>query len=415
MLAAARFAALIESLEHGRAMRTPGTVTLIEVPDVDLRRHLQARLPIVLRMMPTEPPLGESWDDITVVAYLTQNSDTPRDRARQSRSFHDDLDAVIGEKGDAVLALAGAPDELSASGEMLCDRRLPFPGIAQWMIVEILRATHSETGELAADRLRQILPDDVALNGLPLPVIQAAFWGTSTIDVAQRLAAAAERRVRQVRSGLTLDDVALPAPLREDLQSMADDLQEWMVGGLDWSEVTSSVFIDGAPGTGKSRTAEALAGSARAHLVVTSYSDCQRHGHQGDMLKALNEKVGEAIRSTPSVLFIDEMEAFSNRSSASRRSDYIVGVVNGLLEQLNILAQTPGVIVIGAANAKHLIDPAILRSGRFDLHHTLGLPDLTALRDILRVHLGADARALDIDSVAERLTGRSGAATGGLA
>ena len=78
-------------------------------------------------------------------------------------------------------------------------------------------------------------------------------------------------------------------------------MKAWKTGDLDWDEFSSAIPLKGPPGNGKTLLAEALAGEIGATLVATSYVDCQRQGHQGDMLKALSRTVNEAIQTVPSV------------------------------------------------------------------------------------------------------------------
>ncbi|MEP0961037.1 MAG: AAA family ATPase [Roseobacter sp.] len=169
------------------------------------------------------------------------------------------------------------------------------------------------------------------------------------------------------------------------------------------------MLFHGPPGNGKTLLATALAGSLGIPLIATSYSDCQRHGHQGDMLKALSGKVEDAINAVPCVFFLDELDGFTHRNRKGRNSDYIVGVVNGLLEHLTHLNDTPGVIVLGATNFPDMIDPAVVRPGRFDLKIEISTPDRASVLQILRHVLGPDAKAMQLDPVADQILGSSGA------
>ena len=143
---------------------------------------------------------------------------------------------------------------------------------------------------------------------------------------------------------LTLDKVHGQPNVVEAFSQVISDLEEWTAGNLAWSDVTSSFLLYGPPGTGKTLLAQALAGSAGLPLVQTSYSDCQRAGHQGDMLRELNSAFEKAINAAPSVLFIDEIDSFYSRSGSggTSLSGYIVGVVNGLLTQIDKANATPG-------------------------------------------------------------------------
>ena len=126
-------------------------------------------------------------------------------------------------------------------------------------------------------------------------------------------------------------------------------------------------------------------------------------------MRALSDKVGEAIATAPYVTLIEELDLFSRRDRPGRSSGYIVGVVNGLLEHLSVLKDTPGVVLIGATNFPDLVDPAILRPGRFDRRIHLGNPDRAGICRILEIELGPDAVVTGASSVADRLIGASGA------
>ncbi|MEM7603508.1 MAG: AAA family ATPase [Verrucomicrobiota bacterium] len=125
--------------------------------------------------------------------------------------------------------------------------------------------------------------------------------------------------------------------------------------------------------------------------------------------RALSDKVEEAILKRPSLFFLDEVDSFTHRNAPKRNSDYIVGVVNGLLEHLSRLNETPGVIVLGATNYPNIIDPAIIRPGRFDVHLEIPNPDRSAIVQILRHALGGTDEPIDVASVADSLLGSSGA------
>lgn len=103
----------------------------------------------------------------------------------------------------------------------------------------------------------------------------------------------------------------------------------------------------------------------------------------------------------PSVFFLDEIDSFTHRNASHRRSDYIVGDVNGLLEHLSRLNDTPGVIVLGATNFPDMVDPAVIRPGRFDLKLEITAPDRAALVRILRLALGDGTDGLDLSPLAD--------------
>ncbi|KJS42194.1 MAG: hypothetical protein VR71_16215 [Roseovarius sp. BRH_c41] len=212
------------------------------------------------------------------------------------------------------------------------------------------------------------------------------------------------------KTELTLDHVYGLDSVRQSLDRMLNDLKAWRAGEVSWAEVTSSGVFHGPPGTGKTTLARAFAGSAGIAIIETSYSDCQKHGHQGDMLAALDRSFAAAKEAAPAVLFIDELDSFSQRDAASLNTGYMRGVVNGLLEQINRAKEVEGLILLGATNSLDAVDPAVIRSGRFDLKLHVPHPDKKGLEAILAAKLGsATAKRLDLASLAARLLGQSGA------
>ena len=159
--------------------------------------------------------------------------------------------------------------------------------------------------------------------------------------------------------------------------------------------------------------ASAFAGSAGIPLHATSYSACQKAGHQGDMLRVLHEVFRQAEATVPSVLFIDEIDGFSDRSRESPHEQYLRGVVNGLLTELSHAASVPGLVLLAATNDLAVVDPAVIRPGRFDTKIAVRNPDRTAIRDILADHLRLSQSIgitdADLDVAARELIGASGA------
>lgn len=404
MVAAARFAALFDSAEDVAAVTRDRALTVILAPSSEDRRLMWAQMDSILDWLAElDVPGGIRWRSIDTPIPST----TERDRA--SGRGVDGIHAVAssvrqGRKAICVLPDIGAMSEIERA---LCRRVFTLPPLSREICIEILRTTHSATGRVAEDALRDRLPQDGALAALPLPVIEGAFCAATTLAVADALADAAAR-MRQ-SSGITLADVVLNAEVQVPIDRLVADVRAWMSGELDWGEVSSSVLLFGPPGNGKTLLAAAIAGSIGGPLVATSYSDCQKHGHQGDMLRALSEKVEAAIKATPSVFFLDELDSFTHRNAAHHRSDYIVGVVNGLLEHLSRLNVTPGVVVLGATNFPDMVDPAVIRPGRFDLKLEMDNPDRAALVRILRLALGDEADGLDLSPLADQLLGLSGA------
>lgn len=409
LIVAARFAVALSDAAIVSQITAPRAVSLLAIPDRTERKAAWKNIEHVLQRL---ADLSDSDDD-TWRGFKTPVC-TKYSHASASRSFaqKDDYETSITEavsSGYKILALVPDAKSMSPTIRAVCSAVLDWPPLSGKMIVEILRATHTATGALSENALRDILPSDDDIASLPLAVIEGAFLETTTIKVAKAIATASARSRTLPPAATTLDDIVLCEDARAPVSRLVADIDSWKAGQLDWREVSSSVLFYGPPGNGKTLLASAIAGSLNIPLVATSYPDCQRHGHQGDMLKALSEKVDEAVRAAPSVFFLDELDAFTHRNRPNRRSDYIVGVVNGLLEHLSRLNDAPGVIVLGATNFPDMIDPAVIRPGRFDLKIELSNPGRTAVLRILKRALGEDAETLTLHPITDQLLGASGA------
>lgn len=118
----------------------------------------------------------------------------------------------------------------------------------------------------------------------------------------------------------------------------------------------------------------------------------------------------QARTAAPSILFLDEIDSFPDREKiAADHKDYVRGVVNALLTEMDGAVSREGVVVVGACNHPQILDPALKRAGRLDRHIVITLPDAGGMAEILRVHLGPDLAVEDL-SVAGRIgAGRAGA------
>lgn len=191
---------------------------------------------------------------------------------------------------------------------------------------------------------------------------------------------------------------------------LARDLDDWRAGTISWDDVDAGMLLSGPPGTGKTIYAKALAATCGAHLVVASYATWQAKGHLNDLLKAMQKSFQEAKKNAPSILFIDEIDAFGSRDSVSTQNEsYDTKAINGLLEQLDGLEGREGVVVVAASNRPEKIDAAILRSGRLDRHIRIPLPDIAARTAIFRMHLRGEFKEAALNTFAELSEGITGA------
>ena len=252
---------------------------------------------------------------------------------------------------------------------------------------QVLQALLSRTHP--AGKSRDIAALHIAMNGFHpgMADLLIALRGATVGDVARNLAALRAAQKLDQYDQPNLDAISGDSPALSAARAMVADLQLWRTGELGWNELTRTVLFHGPPGTGKSWLAQAMARSAGFATVPASFGEWQAAGHLGDMLKAMRESFAEARRRAPAMLILDELDAVGTRTDRGPHQNYRVMVVNAFLALMDGIARDEGVVVVATCNHPELIDPAVLRPGRFDLRLAVPLPDAAALAGVLRRHL----------------------------
>lgn len=199
-------------------------------------------------------------------------------------------------------------------------------------------------------------------------------------------------------------------------EQVARDLIDFKAKRISWSDVDPGVLLYGPPGTGKTTFARALAATCGIPLIATSYTQWQsyRDGHLGNLMRAMQDAINQAKACAPCVLFIDELDSLPKRhSDGNGHNDaWWTSAVNALLELLDGWEQRTGVIVVGACNNPHNLDPALIRPGRFDRLIRMEMPSRNDYGAILRFHLGEDAKGRRIDLSAAAIACAGASMTG---
>lgn len=187
---------------------------------------------------------------------------------------------------------------------------------------------------------------------------------------------------------VTFREVAGADEAKEELQEIVDFLREPFRFRRLGGQIPRGVLLMGPPGTGKTLLARAVAGEADVPFYSVSGSEFVEMfvGVGASRIRDLFE-VGK--RNAPCIIFVDEIDAIGRRRGAGVGGghDEREQALNQLLSEMDGFERNEGIILIGATNRPDILDPALLRPGRFDRHVVVGLPDVRGREGILRVHL----------------------------
>lgn len=212
---------------------------------------------------------------------------------------------------------------------------------------------------------------------------------------------------------VTFADVAGITEAKEELQEIVEFLKTPEKYSRLGGRIPKGVLLQGSPGTGKTLLAKAIAGEASVAFFSIGGSDFVEI-FAGVGASRVRELFAEAKKSTPCLIFIDEIDAIGGRRSGGQSggsSDEREQTLNALLVEMDGFDTEDTVIMIAATNRPDILDPALLRPGRFDRRITLSLPDVKGRLKILEVHAQkiVTVLAMDLAAIARSIPGFSGA------
>jgi cell division protease FtsH len=289
----------------------------------------------------------------------------------------------------------------------------------------------------STEELRQLLESEGVDPGIVAPIVGGIDWGAIGLTVilpivllgalfyflffrAARGAGTQAFNFSKSRARLTLDkrpdvtfaDVAGAEEAKEEVQEVVEFLRSPQKFQALGGRIPRGVLLVGPPGTGKTLLAKAIAGEARVPFYSISGSEFVEM-FVGVGAARVRDLFDQAKRNSPCLIFIDEIDAVGRHRGAGLGGghDEREQTLNQILAEMDGFDTNANVIVMAATNRPDILDPALLRPGRFDRHVVIDLPDIKGRKAILEVHAKGKplAKEVDFETVAKETPGFSGA------
>ena len=270
------------------------------------------------------------------------------------------------------------------------------------------------TREAAMKALRRYLPDiDLDQDEIAPEILEKMEVQMSDFRLAMRdIEPSALREIYVEIPEVSWDDVGGLDEIKERLKESV----EWPLTMPERFEhfgikPPRGIVLFGAPGTGKTLLAQAIAHEAKANFITIKGPELISKW-VGESEKAIREVFKKAQQASPSIIFFDEFESIAGMRTpnSGEGSDVSNRVVNQLLSSMDGIETMEGIIVIAATNRPEMIDPALLRSGRFERVMHIPPPDIGSLRKILKIHTrDMPLGKFDLNSLVDRMDGFTGA------
>ena len=219
-------------------------------------------------------------------------------------------------------------------------------------------------------------------------------------------------KLQEDKDKVTFKDVAGLSEEKEELEELIEFLKEPKKFTKMGARIPKGVLLVGPPGTGKTLLAKAVAGEAKVPFFYISGSDFVEL-FVGVGASRVRDMFKQAKQTAPCLIFIDEIDAVGRErgTGVGGGHDEREQTLNQLLSEMDGFSENEGIIIIAATNRPDVLDPALLRPGRFDRQVTVGRPDVKEREEILKVHAKNKilAPSVKLKAIAERTPGYSGA------
>ena len=256
------------------------------------------------------------------------------------------------------------------------------------------------------------------VNLVPILIIFLLIWFVLIRQIrsagrgAMNFGKSKARMLNREKNKITFKDVAGVDEACEEVSELVDFLKDPKKFQKLGGRIPKGILMVGAPGTGKTLLAKAIAGEAEASFFSISGSDFVEM-FVGVGASRVRDMFEQARKTTPCLVFIDEIDAVgrSRGHGLGGGNDEREQTLNALLVEMDGFDTQEGIIIIAATNRPDVLDPALLRPGRFDRQLTVNLPDVRGREEILKVHAKKVklAKAVDLSIIARGTPGFSGA------
>ena len=221
-----------------------------------------------------------------------------------------------------------------------------------------------------------------------------------------------KNQAQKIISDKKFSDIAGNEEVKEEVKELVDYLKNPTKYSAAGARIPKGILLGGPPGTGKTLIAKATAGEANVPFYFISGSNFVEM-YVGVGAKRVRELFKDARKEAPAIIFIDEIDAVGRSRGAGigGGNDEREQTLNQLLVEMDGMAENSGILIMAATNRTDVLDPALLRPGRFDRTITVNLPDIKEREEILKLH--AKGKRIDPEvtftNLAKRTPGYSGA------